>query len=567
MLEKYCIRCHGVEFNTPGLDMTSRDSLLQGDTEDDLPFLTPGQKEKSRIYLHTAGLRADKMPPEGELPQPSSEEIELLGRWIDAGARFPEADRPVRAFVGDRAAVDIILADVAEQPEEDRPHVRYFTLTHLWNDVTITDESLQLARAGISKLINSLSSQPTVTPPTPVDEDELILRIDMRNYGWTERTHWLSLLRVYPYGLKYNGTSFDELSSLTASSLPYIRGDWFCFHASRPPLYHDLVMLVDSRQQPPSPHVGLPASQRRLETLLGVDVLQNLSDGDVQRAGLTGNRSGVSDHNRIVERHRSPTGYYWLSYDAAASGGRRNFANFPVGPSDAPNKKPTGGAFEFDGGEIIFSLPNGLQAYMLANAEGARIDVGPTTIVQDRARHSGSVDIVNGISCMGCHRNGMVTFDDSIRALYENRAGTLADQVLKLFPKQNVLDERLSADTAAFANALDAAVGPFLLKNTNANSEDLPEPITFLSKLYGQDLELGDVIRELALPADKEASDAAGIPVASDSLATLIEGSEQLRRLELRPLADGGTVERTQWERNSQAVARELGIAIPVVVN
>ena len=67
-------------------------------------------------------------------------------------------------------------------------------------------------------------------------------------------------------------------------------------------------------------------------------------------------------------------------YDAAASGGRRNFANFPVGPSDAPNKKPTGGAFEFDGGEIIFSLPNGLQAYMLANAEGARIDVGPTTI-------------------------------------------------------------------------------------------------------------------------------------------------------------------------------------------
>ncbi len=38
-------------------------------------------------------------------------------------------------------------------------------------------------------------------------------------------------------------------------------------------------------------------------------------------------------------------------------------------------------AFHHDGGETIYSLPNGFQAYYLNKATGERLDKGPTAIV------------------------------------------------------------------------------------------------------------------------------------------------------------------------------------------
>lgn len=557
-LETYCVRCHGVDFNTPGLDMTIRETMLGSDSPEKPPFLVPGKKEESRIYLHAAGLRQDKMPPEDEEPQPSEEEIELFGQWIDEGAAFPESGRPRRPFVGEQDTLKLILGDVEAQPEADRHHLRYFTLAHLWNDTTISDTDLAVARAAVSKMLNSLSAAEEVIPPEAIGDEQLVLRIDMRDYGWTERDHWLVMLKEYPYGLIHSDSLAEELYEQANSSLPYIRGDWFCFHASRPPLYHALAMLPE--------HVGLPSSQQRLETLLGVSLAADLESGDLVRAGMTGNRSGVSAHNRIVERHESNFGYYWVSYDAGDSGGRRNYANFPLGPK-LPGKDDLA-AFDHDGGEIIFSLPNGLQGYLLADATGARIDVGPPAIVQDRARHSGSFEIVNAISCMGCHRAGMISFTDSIRPLWEDKPGTVASRVRELYPKPEAMQEIVTGDAAAFAEALGLAIDPFLLDETGKAfaAETVPEPITFLSKLYDRDLDLGDVVRELSLPQDRETADEFGLPVAATELGVVIGASDQLRRLELAPLAAGEAMKRSQWEVAARRCARELGLGIPYIV-
>jgi serine/threonine-protein kinase len=199
-LEKHCIRCHGVEYSTPGLDMFVRDTMLESDDPEKPAFLVPGKSAESRIYLHATGLRQDKMPPEDE-PQPTQAEIDLLGRWIDAGAEFPQTVRPARAFVGERQIVQTVLADIEAQPEERQPYLRYFTIGHLWNDPATSDETLAVTRAAISKLVNSLSNQPRIVPPEAVGDDGLVLRIDMRDYGWTDRSHWLTLLAEYPYGL------------------------------------------------------------------------------------------------------------------------------------------------------------------------------------------------------------------------------------------------------------------------------------------------------------------------------------------------------------------------------
>ena len=39
--------------------------------------------------------------------------------------------------------------------------------------------------------------------------------------------------------------------------------------------------------------------------------------------------------------------------------------------------------FSQDGGEIIFNLPNGLQAYLIVDREGVRIDAAPISIVSE----------------------------------------------------------------------------------------------------------------------------------------------------------------------------------------
>ena len=46
---------------------------------------------------------------------------------------------------------------------------------------------------------------------------------------------------------------------------------------------------------------------------------------------------------------------------------------------------PTHFHFTHDGGEVIFNLPNGLQAYYVTNASGFRLDDAPINIVSNPA--------------------------------------------------------------------------------------------------------------------------------------------------------------------------------------
>ena len=62
-------------------------------------------------------------------------------------------------------------------------------------------------------------------------------------------------------------------------------------------------------------------TDRALERLLQVDVVQNLKDENVVRAGF--NYSGVSKNNRLIERHDAAYGAYWRSYDFANNKERR----------------------------------------------------------------------------------------------------------------------------------------------------------------------------------------------------------------------------------------------------
>lgn len=88
ILQKHCYQCHGPEKQKNGLRLDQRDAALKGG---DLgQAIVPGQSSKSPLYRYVAGLEPDSiMPPKG--PRLTKEEVTLLQKWIDEGAKWPES--------------------------------------------------------------------------------------------------------------------------------------------------------------------------------------------------------------------------------------------------------------------------------------------------------------------------------------------------------------------------------------------------------------------------------------------------------------------------------------------
>ncbi|RYZ81514.1 MAG: hypothetical protein EOP04_23845 [Proteobacteria bacterium] len=158
--------------------------------------------------------------------------------------------------------------------------------------------------------------------------------------------------------------------------------------------------------------------------------IANILQDQILRTGF--DNSNVSFSNRVVERHPIASGSYWISYDffnlkagdsfVNAAGVRKNadqndldqhnINKTPLGPKGTNGKSLE---FNHDGGEVIYSLPNGMFGYYLINAKGDLLDKGPINVVrQNSAPPEFSLAITNGMSCMSCHNAGLLKQADSI---------------------------------------------------------------------------------------------------------------------------------------------------------
>ena len=342
----------------------------------------------------------------------------------------------------------------------------------------------------------------------------------------------------------------DDIAQLAGArrsgELTTIRADWFVVTATRPPLYHRLL--------------DIPLHERTLEKTLGVDPLRNFLDDHLHRAGFA--ESGVSTANRLVERHDTnifPNGYYWKSYDFKEDRVKSNLFQKPLGPVFASNPHADF-AFEHDGGEQIFSLPNGLQGYMLVNGKGQRIDGGPIEVVQDSKRTSGSPVVVNGISCMHCHSRGMITFRDTVRegvALF----GNARRKVFDIYPARDEMDKLLTHDADAFTEALKQAAAPFLqvAEDKDRSIDQFPEPIGAVARAYHRNVGLLEAACELGIEDPEK-------------LKSAIGHSGELRKLGIAPFEAGRTIDRAFWESKQgvvsplQETARLLDFGTPHVI-
>ena len=436
IFEQNCLNCHGEHGAFTEEIIIERTALIETGA------VVPREPGASELYQRLIEKRVERRMPLGQPPLTPAA-IDTIRRWILAGAPnwadTTESDSP---FITPKKMLETIEGHVNSLAPFDRAFARYFTMTHLYN-AGERAEALHAYQRALSKLVNSLSWGRKVTNPRPIDPEETIFYIDLRDYEWEIGTNrWTQIEAEYPYEIDFNAPTQtalrEKLTNLREAlncEVPFIHVDWFLATASLPPLYHDIL--------------DLPQTDRELETRLEVNVVENLRNAAGKRVWRAGfNDSGVSNNNRVVERHDSRYGAYWKSYDFAGSVGTQNVFTHPL-------------SFTHDGGEIVFNLPNGLQAYYLADAGGRRLDAAPIDIVRNLAASDPTVR--NGLSCIGCHTEGMKTFEDQVRGVVEQNANPPFDKAraLRLYAEKSVMDARVEEDTQRYREALETAGGVF----------------------------------------------------------------------------------------------------------
>lgn len=465
------------------------------------------------------------------------------------------AKQPEKKRVPDDGGVmNVILSHVRSLPGEDRPFYRYFSTRHRLR-AGATEERLAEHRIAFTKAINHLSYESDLVLPKTIDKvaGGTVFAIDIRRLGWHRRElkpvdpepagdlkdkQALSLydlvLLEYPYAVH----SEDDTVSLAVADeflrvarqvrpIAYVRADWFCSVVLQPPLYHDLMQL--------------PLTLEELEDDLNVDSEQNLQDLQAKRAGIM--VSGVSRNNRVVERHRQASGYYWKSHDFASNTGSQNIL---VDPLD----------FQAFGGEMIFSLPNGSQGYYVSDASGRRIDAAPTSIVIDK--HASDRVVRNGLGCIRCHATGIKTFHDDVRDVLDvlpANPGFDKAKARRLYPGNDAWGEVVSRDRKRFTAAM-AELG--------CDAYAAKEPLAIITEEYLENtLSPRVAAAELGL-VDQYNRRGELLNRAATQLAAVC-AAPGFTRLGLASFAAGGVIRRDAWEDNFDAAVRGLGAGVPLV--
>lgn len=531
-----CVECHGASRQEAGINLLDPSTFVGEDK-----YVTGGDVDSSYLFDTIASDDDALRMPKSPLPPLEPDQIEAVRKWIADGAKeFPE-DLPTEdandsKVIGTEYVLQKILSFIQSVPRSDRKYYRFFSSNHLLT-AGATAHDLKVQQQALAKSINHLTWSRDLVVPEPIDNPVgSVFAVDIRKLGWSAKPYKIvrdgeasetsdfnlfdQVLLEYPYSVVLQSSEvFDELQEVyldraeMVRPIAFLRIDWFASVATQFPIYEDMLQL--------------PHKLSELEKELGVHFETNSESGLVYRAGMT--VSGVSRNNRVVERHPTKYGSYWKSYDFETSRGQQNMFIDPVD-------------FHYAGGEMIWSLPNGLQGYLITDNLGNRINAAPTSIVTDK--FAADKVVRNGLACMRCHDRGMKRFADNVRPAFEglpDSSGRNREEVLALYIERELMDEYLSKDESQFLDAMEDALG---------EPQDT-EPLISVSRRF--------------LDAPLTLSQAAGeIGLRDTAVLNQIFKLPEFTKLGLAGLTAGGVVRRDTWEDYYDRVVNRLGRGIPI---
>lgn len=499
-----CNGCHNAQTNAGGFGF-----VLDAARMRTLGLVVPGNAANSKLYQQVV---QNLMPLGGNLDAASKLAIQ---QWIDAGAKdFGGAvtPPPPPKNIITLDSLNIIFNNIQLISAANRPNIRYLILTHIYRGELQQQQKDVIALAP-AKALNSVHWRTRIVAPNFIDADKTVIQIDLRNYDITP-AEWDTVVANYPYrSILERSVRYAQIQQDLGTSTPVVRADWFVREILVGQKYKNLLEL--------------PNTLLELEQKLGVDSLANLLANRVIRVGVED--SGVSFSNRVFERHQSQFGAYWRSYDFETSAGDQNIFFNPLGPP----ANSASLAFRENGGEMIFALPGGLHGYMLSDAAGNYLELGPRQIVQDPTR--ADRDVVNGVSCFTCHTAGIIPRQDEIR-----------DDAANRFRGNNLLRINLQYPGNALVKAqIDTDIANYMAAQARLGINGSGEPISTSTLYYDDEMTTAMMAAEL--------------DVSTATLTNLLRSNGAIRRL-LGIQTPTAPVVRANFERAFRDIAVALGV-------
>jgi hypothetical protein len=345
-------------------------------------------------------IRGEMPPLSSGLPRVTEADYTLVAAYIDNPTYWPSAAANARSCAEDGQVVDFdelfeeANSDLRGQDSNDRRFMRYISLTNRFT-AGICVDALEKDREGLTKMLNMLSQRASIEQPVAINKEETIYRIDLRDFNWDEpievdgrgfNDSWEAIAENNPYAVRFEGDQADDMIEDTETDFPIMFADQMLAVATIGNVYYGLIG-VDSRGSLDS----------FISNTLGIDVQDDIENGDAVRAGTT--KSRISRQDRVVERHdiNLRGGALWQAFDFAANAANDNIFEDPFG-------------FEPGGTEVIFTLPNGMLGYIIADQNDNIVE--DSDILLDTSQNN--FRAITAVSCANCHATGFIPVVDEV---------------------------------------------------------------------------------------------------------------------------------------------------------
>ena len=483
VLAANCGQCHGTALTEQSAQagmnyINDIDKLVE--TGKIIPLNSAGSRVVQRM------VRREMPPVSSGLPAVTDADINTVSQYIDNPRFWPDVAPVGASCANDGQLVDFdelfqeVNDDLGRADSNDQPFFRYVSLTNRFTAGVCADAALDKDRDGLVKMLNMLSIEAKIEAPVPVNDDETLYRIDIRDFQWDRAISvngtafndvWEAIAANNPYAVEFIGDDADDAKADAQTAFPIQFADQMMDVAVIGNLYYAIINVDVA--QPLANFIAVD---------LGIDVDQNTLDEDQLRAGTT--KSRISRQDRLVQRDdiEIRSGALWQSFDFEDNANESIF-------EDPFNFTP-------GGTEAIFTLPNGMLGFIIADANDAIVE--DSDILLDTNQNN--FRAITSVSCSNCHAAGLIPVVDEVRDIAIANArdiGLNRDEVEQLegiYVSPQEFARQVTEDSQGFyQRALQLA--------------DLPiqggDPVSNVFLRFDQDMRIADAAGDLGVTPDE----------------------------------------------------------------
>ena len=341
-----------------------------------------------------------------------------------------------------------ILLDLNTLNDNDRLNARYLISCDEFNQGNFNKKQINWAQ---NKLLNSISSESSVSKAKQLDNVPCVARFDIEDFGITRNQINAIASQFLLLRIDSLTTRFQQIQFLTQSLNPY----FFTHDFSVTTLGADDLTKENNIYYT---LIDQPFGLDDFFDSLGVNV-QNEADAERLIMTAIGSSSQIAlQKSRGVQIAEADELFVMTTYDSSLENQDDHFTNpFTVEIANAQGVRRTNKIFTDNAQEHLYFLKNGFLAGRLNGAGGNAEFEAPNTVVINTAAASRQLSPTIHIgSCIGCHTQPFIRYNDQLENHLKTSANFDANErnLGQVFFSQERTEEAAELMNEAYQDAL-----------------------------------------------------------------------------------------------------------------